>query len=149
MNWPFGVVLPILGLFVAGYEIYPEILDKYRIFLFSNEVEAFAETLADARQKSLAVAFDRRTWRVLDGAEVLRSGVFSESVRVGTNIPGGRIWWDSSGACHTRLGGCLGREISLASDAPTLCQVVFERDGRPVSYCDPFNASGDSEDFDG
>jgi len=107
---------------------------------FSIDAEAFYNALLKARDKALCVELGSDRWAITQDGQTLRLlGGWQHGARLGTNVPGGWIHFDISGACRTGQGGtCEGFEITIASDVNRIYTITFDSTGKPVIEYDDF-----------
>lgn len=133
-----GIVLPIMMLAILGYEFYPSAVNAYLTLRLSVDASLFHDDLLYAREKSLTVEFDRRSWKIVDSDSVTKAGAMHDGVTIGTNFPGSKFWFDKSGACWSASGSCEEFQMAITSDARRVYTVFFDEYGVPVLGSDDF-----------
>ena len=105
---------------------------------FSIHAETFRDALVYARSNALAVEFGPEKWAVLQDGKTVKQGAWKGGERLGSNIEGGRFWFDKSGACLTAGGDCSGFEMAVAADVQRIYTITFDNSGMPVFEYDDF-----------
>lgn len=106
---------------------------------FSMHVDAFYNALLEARDKSLSVELGHYSWAVIKDGQTLRQIGWQHGARLGTNVPGKRLFFDDAGACHGGNGVvCGGSEITIASDVNRTYTITFDSTGKPIIEYDDF-----------
>jgi hypothetical protein len=123
---------------------------------FALHVEAFKNALVNARSRAMrtgeAVAVDAspNSWSVhTKGGSVVKAGSWVGGERLGTNIPGGRFYFDGSGACRTEGGAVCASDdaaqpehvahaLAIASEVHSIYTITFGADGEPLFWNDEF-----------
>lgn len=148
-----NLLFALAAVSILLHEFYPAMIEYYRLFWLSRDVDAFYDAMVEASNRSLSVEIGPKHWGVYQGGIVVRQGDWKDGEKLGTNIPGWRLYFDNEGACRTVQGAACASEneehegtahaIAITSDAPRIYTVEFDDSGKPVIFKDDFNLLGD------
>jgi len=133
-------LVPVFAVAATLYFLYAQQaaeLDTSGKLAFSIHADGFYNALLEAGEKRLSVEFGPDRWAVLKDGKVLRRGEWKNGERLGSNIPGLRIYFD--GACRTGTDDtCSGYEIAIASNVNRIYTIMFDTTGKPIIAYDDF-----------
>lgn len=146
INRHLNILFPAAIIVILLHEFSPALIETYRKFRFSQDVDVFYNALIEAHKKYLNVEIGPDRWTVQKNGKILLYGYWKDGEKLGYNVPNGQLYFENSGNCRTVQGeACItegsGKQphlMTIVSDANRTYTITFDERGKPLIEYDDY-----------